>query len=174
MSRRCGNCQYLYTRYKGFGKCWQGRTNDPDKKGCRRYKLGVPYIPKLGKSHARLVTFDPSQPQSWIFYSSATQALVLYWTRDVTGKACWEVKLVGIKPTGGLHTKPYITEQPAFFGDVSALGAGQTSLWTSYGYEDPDEYDEDGVVKNKVRVLRLYPAEVRDLKGRTRRGKPRQ
>ena len=164
-ARRCGTCQYLYTKYKGFGKCWQaGKTISPDKRACKHYRHGVPYLPKLNGKFSKVVPFDPGDPQSWIYYTSATQALVLSWTTDVTGKQCWELKLVGLREEGGLHTKQFLAEKPAFYGDITALGAGQNALWTSYGYEDADETDEDGIVKNKVRVLRLYPADTRNLK----------
>lgn len=172
--RRCKSCQYLYTRYRGFGKCWQvGKTTDLNKRACRHYKAGVPYLPKLNGKLSKIVPLDPEEAQSWIYYTSATQALVVAWTTDVTGKRCWELKLVGLKEEGGLHTKQFLSERPAFYGDIAALGAGQNALWTSYGYEDADEVDEDGVVKNKVRVLRLYPAETRTVKkGGKKHGKP--
>lgn len=168
--RRCYTCRYLYTKYSGFGKCWHnGRTKNPGKRACRYFRAGPPYLPKIDGRLAKLVRLDPEVPQSWIWYISPTQALVVTWTTDVTGRPCWEVKPIGLKTEGGLQTKQFTTTSPAFYGEASVLGAGENSLWTSFGFEDPDQLDEDGVVKNKPRVIRLYPVEERKLTRGTRR-----
>jgi hypothetical protein len=162
--RRCHTCKHLYTKHNGFGRCWyNGRTSNPNKKACRYFHSGPPYLPKLNGHLAKLIRLDPSAPQSWIWYISATQALVVAWTMDRTGRPCWEIKPVGLRAEGGLHTKQFTTTALAFYGETMALGAGENALWTSFGFEDADQHDEDGVVKNKPRVIRIYPVEERRL-----------
>jgi len=174
VSHKCENCMYLYSRHGKKGPCWGTKTDKPTKRACRSYKEGKPFVPTFDKRQAKTIILPEGEPQAFIFYTSNLQALVAAWTKDLTGRWHWSIKLVGIKHTGGLYCKLFEKDQKplaAFHGEMEVLGPGLSSLFSSFGFEDVDELDEDGNIVNKPREIKIYPAQARKEVHRGRRKK---
>jgi hypothetical protein len=145
--------------------CWfSGKTNDPAKRACKKFKKGHPFVPRVDGKLSKVAKFDPEKKSSWTFYTGERQCLVLTWDPEIWA---WKTHIVGLLPDGGIATKNFEgpdQEMASWFGRVDIVGAGSNSLYTSPGYDDPDDLDEDGVVINKPAEVRLYP--IKPRKGR--------
>ena len=174
VSHTCENCIYLYARHGKKGPCWGIKTTKTNKRACRSYKEGKPFIPTFDKRQAKPIVLPDGEPQAFVLYTSNRQALVVAWTKDLTGRWHWSIRLVGMKPTGGLYRKLFEKDQAplaAFHGEIEVVGPGLSSLFSSFGFEDVDELDEDGNIVNKPREIKIYPAQARKGVHRGRRKK---
>lgn len=175
MVAKCENCIHLYSRHGKKGPCWDtGKTKKLSKRACKFYKAGAPFTPSLDGKLAKAVDLDPDKPHSFVFYLGPKLVLVLAWTQDHVDRWHWKIKLIGIKPGGGLYKKKFTSraELASFFGEIEILGPGANSLFRSFSFEDIDEKDEEGNVVNKPREIRIYP--TADRKGMVTHGRKRQ
>ncbi len=124
----------------------------------KRRKKTAPIVFSFGANEPETIEFDPTEKQAFMFASGHDHMLVVAWDIDEAGHGAYRVKVVGaendelvlkeLEP--GSHTA-------AFFGEVAVVGAAQTDLYTSFGYQDDDIKDTDGYVVNKVKEIVIKP-----------------
>lgn len=118
----------------------------------------TPVVIGFGDSAPHTIEFDPSTRQVFVLAGEPGQMLVVAWDMDDAGQGFWRVKTLGIR-NDEVITKEFEpgSTTAAFYGEATAVGAQQTELWHSFGYQDDDHKNEDGVITNKVKELRIYP-----------------
>jgi len=124
-------------------------------------KERTPIVINFGGENAQHVEFDPTKKQAFVLVGYPGQLLVVAWDIDQSGFGGWRIKAVGVKKSGELVQKEFEKGKPtaAFYGDVSVVGAAQTDLYTSFGYEDMDVTDDDGNIVNKPLEVRIRPVQ---------------
>lgn len=123
-------------------------------------KIKVPIVINFGGEEAEPIEFDPTKKQAFVLVGYPNQLLVVAWDIDQFGIGGWRIKAVGVDGNN-LVMKEFEdgTPKAAFYGDVSVVGASQTDLYTSFGYEDPDVTDEDGNIVNKPIEVKIRPVQ---------------
>ena len=121
----------------------------------------TPLVINFGGEEARSVAFDPTKKQAFVLEGYPGQLLVVAWDIDQSGFGGWRIKGVGVKKNGEMVQKEFEKGKPstAFYGDISVVGAAQTDLYTSFGYEDMDMTDDDGNIVNKALEVRIRPVQ---------------
>jgi hypothetical protein len=111
---------------------------------------------------AKVLKVGSEKSTAFIIYNADDSALVVTWVVGPNGVGFWKINQVGIKPGGGIATKDFEKDntQAAFCGSLSVVGPGTTDLFTSYGYWDDDQVDEEGNIVNKPREIRIYPEKM--------------
>jgi hypothetical protein len=108
----------------------------------------------------QVVSFGAETPTTWLLLPEGQAiGLLIQWQVDVNRYGQYHLTLIGYED-GAVPQKPLLRNGvllPAFFGDVSVRGSGRNDLFSSYGYEDPDLVNEEGVVINKPQVVVLSP-----------------
>jgi hypothetical protein len=108
----------------------------------------------------QVVAFGAETPTTWLLLPEGLPVgLLIQWQVDVNRYGQYHLTLIGCED-GAVPQKPLLRHGallPAFFGDVSVRGSGRNDLFASYGYEDPDQVNEDGVVINKPQTVVLSP-----------------
>lgn len=124
----------------------------------RNARAATPVIIESGDGAPHTIEFDPTLRQVFVLSGEPDQMLVLAWDMDDAGYGFWRIKTLGVK-NDAVITKEFEPGQStaAFFGEATAVGAQQTELWHSFGYQDDDRRNEDGVVTNKIKEIRIYP-----------------
>lgn len=120
----------------------------------------MPIIINFGGEEAQPIEFDPTKKQAFVLIGYPNQMLVVAWDIDQSGFGGWRIKAVGIDgETLVLKEFEEGKPTPAFFGDISVVGASNTDLYTSFGYEDQDISDEDGNIVNKPIEIKIRPVQ---------------
>jgi hypothetical protein len=124
----------------------------------KKARASTPVVIDFGDGAPRTIEFDPSLRQVFVLAGEADQMLVVVWDMDDAGYGFWRIKTLGVK-NDKIITKEFEpgSSTAAFYGEATAVGAQQTELWHSFGFQDDDETNEDGVVTNKVKEIRVYP-----------------
>ncbi len=117
-----------------------------------------PVVVSFGEKPPHNIQFDPEEKQAFLLSGHADHMLVVAWDVDEGGRGKYRIKVVGIED-GELIKKELEpgNASAAFFGEVSVVGAKQTDLWASFGYEDEDLKDADGNIFNKVKEIQIKP-----------------
>jgi len=120
----------------------------------------APIVINFGGEEATPVEFDPDKRQAFVLVGYPGQLLVVAWDIDESGFGGWRIKAVGVEGDE-VVTKEFEADKsaPAFYGDISIVGAAETDLYASFGYEDMDVKDEDGNVVNKAKEIRIRPVQ---------------
>lgn len=160
VKKKCGKCKYLFTKYGNKGDCYYNEeSSGMDMVACKNFKEGPPLVPTFKGKRAKIVTFDTKKPTAFIFQSSDRQFLALMWQSDKDGYGYWRIKQIGLSEKDGPITKQLTPdkEDTAFYGEVAVVGARETDLYRTDGYEDDDVKDEDGNITNKPVEIRIFP-----------------
>lgn len=124
----------------------------------KRKKRTAPVVFNFGANEPETIEFDPTEKQAFLFASGEEHMLVVAWDIDAAGHGAYRIKVVGVED-GEVVNKELepSNASAAFFGEVSVVGAARTDLYTSYGYQDDDIKDADGLVINKVKEVVVRP-----------------
>lgn len=168
---KCSKCKYLYTNYGKAVGCYydEERSGTLTRKSCPRFKKGLPFIPRVDGKLAKTLQISPGKPAAFAIYTNPEHILLVTWHIGHDKVGFWKIRFIGILPNGGIAPKQFSPDdiRPAFYGEVSVVGPENNSdLYTSPGYEDDDELDEEGNLVNKPSEIRIYP--VRERKSRER------
>jgi len=117
-----------------------------------------PVVVRFGEKEPHTINFDPEEKQAFLLSGHPDHLLVVAWDIDEAGHGKYRIKVVGIQ-SGSLIKKELEpgNESAAFYGEVSVVGARQTDLYASFGFEDDDLKDADGNVCNKVKEIQIKP-----------------
>ena len=153
----CATCGQLFAG----GKRCKGSLNrdgsDRPRARCNHYQEGKPCRLRHNGQPATEINFDPAKPQMFVLWENRERALVLSWKIDHNLKGSWVVQLLGLDRDGPIKKQfDSDTTSLAFCGEVQVKGPGQNDLWASFGYEDPDEYDQEGNLLNKPREIWIH------------------
>jgi hypothetical protein len=131
---------------------------------CPDFKEGLPLVPTFKGKKAKVVSFDTTEPNAFVFQSSDRQLLALLWQSDKDGYGYWKIKQIGLSDKDGPITKQLTVdkEDTAFYGEAAIVGARRTELYHTDGYEDEDTRDEDGNIINKPVEIRVFPRRYED------------
>lgn len=160
VKKKCGRCKYLFTKYSGNGECYyEEKSSGMNMPACADFKEGLPLVPTFKGKKAKVIAFDTKEAAAFVFQSSDRQLLALMWQPDKDSYGFWRIKQIGLSEKDGPITKQLTAEKEdtAFYGEASVIGARQTDLFRTDGYEDDDETDEDGNIVNKPVEIRIFP-----------------
>lgn len=113
---------------------------------------------KFGDKSPIVIQVNPDEQRLFVLQNTPSQFLAIAWDLDTSGKGYWRIQPIGVKHEK-IITKQYRPGEtgPAFYGEISVVGAGRNDLYTSFGYEDPDNQDHEGNLKNKAREIIIRP-----------------
>jgi len=123
----------------------------------------TPVVIGFGDAEPHTIEFDPSMRQVFVLAGEPEQMLIVAWDMDDAENGYWRIKTLGVK-NDRIISKEFEPgcSTAAFYGEAAAMGAQQTELWHSFGYQDDDRKNEDGVITNKVKEIRIYPVSPDD------------
>lgn len=152
--KRCRECRL----FLGAGKRCE-ISKGLDAKACDDFKPGRPFAPKFHGRKVKEIKLDPQEPGAWAFWISDYQVLMVAWELDHNQYGHFRCFMMTLNDDG-VETKQFSANvpAPAFAGEVVVKGARENDLWSSFGYEDDDEFDLEGNLINKPREVKLYPA----------------
>lgn len=108
---------------------------------------------------SRVIDIDPEEIDSIAVRFGKDRLLMVIYDVDEHGSGFFRIRLLGFNEGGSLLIKEFRPNQPApaFFGEISVSGPGDSELWASFGYEDLDLRDSEGNITNKPREIRIHP-----------------
>ena len=165
VKKKCGRCKYLFTKYAGKGECYYEEVSTGmNMVACPMFKEGLPLVPTFKGKKAKVIAFDTKEATAFVFQSSDRQLLALMWQSDKDGYGFWKIKQIGLSEKEGPITKQLTPEKndTAFYGEAAVVGARDTELYHTDGYEDDDVRDENGNIINKPVEIRIFPRRYED------------
>jgi len=164
VGNKCKKCKFLYTTYGGKSGCYYDdeKSKNLTKKNCKSFKEGFPFIPRVDGKLAKQIPFDSTKSCAFVLYENSDKMLLVSWHLDHHKKGFWKIRLIGIKPDGGIAAKQFTKEdlKPAFYGDIRVMGPN-SDLFTSAPYNAEDHKDEEENIVNKPSEIVITSAQER-------------
>jgi len=119
------------------------------------------FAPRFKGKAAEIIDLSEKEHEAIALRISDEQALLVMWDVDESGARRFRIRMLGFDSNGRPIFKQFRQNEKAtaFMGEIAIMGPGSSELWSSMGYEDPDDIDAEGNITNKPREIVIIPVQ---------------